>query len=204
MTSRLYFSLMAPPKFVCAHIRAMDGYTPGEQPSVGERVIKLNPNENPSPPSPKVMQAIRDIEPEMLRRYPNPTGDTFRDAAAKVLGVGSDQIICGNGSDDLLTIATRTFVGPGGTLASPQPTYSLYPVLAKLEEAKYVAVPWEKNWALPADALLETKAGAIYLANPNAPSGTFVPPDEVSKLADAFDGLVLVDEAYVDFADESC
>ena len=196
---------MAPPaKFVCAHVRAMDGYTPGEQPSPGERVIKLNTNENPFPPSPKVMAAIRDVEPEMLRRYPNPTGNAFRESAAKVLGVTPDHIICGNGSDDLLTIATRASVGPGGLLASPQPSYSLYPILAKLEEAKFVGVPWEKNWSLPTEALLATKAGAIYLANPNAPSGTMVPVKEVEKLAKDFDGLLLVDEAYVDFADDNC
>ena len=115
------------------------GYTPGEQPLPGERVVKLNTNENPFPPSAKVMQAIQEIEPEMLRRYPNPTADAFRDAAAKLLGVLPDMIIAGNGSDDILTIATRTFVPPGGTLAFPDPTYSLYPVLAQLEDAKFVA-----------------------------------------------------------------
>ena len=192
------------PKFVCAHIRAMDGYTPGEQPSPGERVIKLNTNENPFPPGPKVMAAIQNVEPEMLRRYPNPAAEPFCAAASKVLGVPKEWILCGNGSDDLLTIATRTFVGAGGTLAAPDPTYSLYPILAQLEEAKYQPVPWEKNWSLPAEALISAKPSAIFLANPNAPSGTFVAVEQVAKLADAFDGLVLVDEAYVDFADENC
>jgi len=194
------------PRFVCAHIRAMDGYSPGEQPSPGERVIKLNTNENPFPPSPKVMAAIQNIEPEMLRRYPNPHADVFREAAAKVLGHGitPHMIICGNGSDDLLTIATRTFVGHDGVIASPQPSYSLYPVLAQLEEAKFVGVEWEKKWSLPIEALIATKASAIYLANPNAPSGTSVPTTDVAKLAKDFDGLLFVDEAYVDFADEHC
>src|SRR5215471_4239253 len=99
---------MAPPKFVRQSVRQMDGYVPGEQPAPGERVVKLNTNENPYPPSPKVMQAIREIEPEMLRRYPNPTGDKFREAAARVLGVEQDMILTGNGSDEILTIATRT------------------------------------------------------------------------------------------------
>src|SRR5947208_13058310 len=111
------------PKFIRTNVRQMDGYVPGEQPLPGQRVVKLNTNENPFPPSPKVMQAIREIEPELLRRYPNPTANVFRDAAAKVLGVSRDMIIAGNGSDDLLTIATRAFVGAGGTLASPQPSY---------------------------------------------------------------------------------
>src|SRR4051794_20919636 len=154
------------PRFVRPNVRQMEGYTPGEQPGPGERVVKLNTNENPFPPSPKVIQAIRDLEGEMLRRYPSPTAEKFRVAAAKVLGVTPEMILAGNGSDDILTIATRTFVGPGGKLAYPDPTYSLYPVLAKLEDAKFIPVSWEKDYTLPADALVATKADVIYLANP--------------------------------------
>jgi histidinol-phosphate aminotransferase len=195
---------MASPKFVRPNVRQMEGYTPGEQPAPGERVVKLNTNENPFPPSAKVMQAIREVEPETLRRYPNPTGDLFRNAAAETFGLSPDMILCGNGSDDILTIATRTFVPPGGTLAYPDPTYSLYPVLAKLEEAKTTTVDWGTEWSLPADELIETKADAIYLANPNAPSGTFVTPSQIATLASKFDGLLLVDEAYCDFAEDNC
>jgi histidinol-phosphate aminotransferase len=182
----------------------MDGYTPGEQPGLGERVVKLNTNENPFAPSERVVQAIRQVEGEMLRRYPNPTADVFRDAAAKVHGVTRDMILAGNGSDDVLTIATRTVIGHGDVLAAPEPTYSLYPVLAQLQDAKYVPVPWEKDYTLPIDGLLATKAKAIYLANPNAPTGTMIPPLRVGELARHFNGLVLVDEAYVDFADDNC
>lgn len=192
------------PSFVRPNIRAMHGYTPGEQPGVGERVVKLNTNENPFAPSPKVMQAIREIEPEHLRRYPNPTADAFRAAASKILGVPTDMILAGNGSDDILTIATRTFIPPGGIMAFPHPTYSLYKVLAGIEDAKTAAVPWEKDWKLPEDGLLATKADAIYIANPNAPSGTLVPADDLSHLIEKFDGLVLIDEAYVDFAEHNC
>ena len=192
------------PSFVRANVRAMRGYTPGEQPGPGERVVKLNTNENPFPPSERVMKAIREIEPEHLRRYPNPTGDQFRNAAARLLGVSPDMILSGNGSDDILTIATRTFLPAGGTLAFPNPTYSLYPVLAKIEDANSVAVPWDKEWSLPIEALLETEADAIYLANPNAPSGTFVSPMKVAELTKRFQGALLIDEAYVDFADDDC
>src|SRR5215213_2179745 len=192
------------PQFVRPNVREMHGYAPGEQPGVGERVVKLNTNENPFPPSPKVVQAIQNIEPELLRRYPNPTADMFREAAAALLGVTPDMILAGNGSDDVLTIATRTFVPPGGTLAYPEPTYSLYPVLAQIEEAKVVTVPWERDYALPIEALAETKAHAIYLANPNAPTGTFVSPMKVEELARQFKGLILIDEAYVDFAEDHC
>jgi histidinol-phosphate aminotransferase len=190
--------------FIRPAVREMDGYVPGEQPPPGSRVVKLNTNENPFPPGEKVMQALRDLSPESLRRYPSPTADCFRRAAGKLLGVSPDCILAGNGSDDLLTIATRTFIPPAGTLAFPEPTYSLYSVLACLQAAKAVAVPWEEDWSLPIAALVATKADAIYLANPNAPSGTFVPPAEIEKLAGSFDGLLLIDEAYADFAEANC
>ena len=192
------------PSFVRANVRAMQGYAPGEQPGIGERVVKLNTNENPFPPSEKVMKAIREVESEVLRRYPNPTGELFRQAAAKLLDVRPEMILCGNGSDDILTIATRAFVPPGGTLAFPDPTYSLYPVLAQLESAHTAPVEWDKEWSLPIDALLATKADAIYVANPNAPSGTSVSPLKVAELARRFDGALLIDEAYADFADDNC
>src|SRR5437870_2272238 len=192
------------PTFVRANVREMQGYTPGEQPSAGERVVKLNTNENPYPPSPRVMQAIRELESEVLRRYPAPHSDLFRAAAARVLGVAPDMILAGNGSDDILTIATRTFLPPGGVLACPEPTYSLYAVLARLEQANYAPVPWDKDWSLPAEALLDAKPDAVYLANPNAPSGTFVSPTKVEELARQLQGLLLIDEAYVDFADDNC
>jgi histidinol-phosphate aminotransferase len=192
------------PDFVRSTVREMAGYAPGEQPSPAARVVKLNTNENPFPPSPKVMAAIRGVEAESLRRYPSPDADLFRDAAAKLHGVSRDMIMAGNGSDDVLTIATRTFVPPGGSLAFPDPTYSLYPVLAGLQDAKPIAVPWEPHYRLPVDALAATNAAAIYLANPNAPTGTRVPASDIARLASVFAGLVLVDEAYVDFADEHC
>ncbi len=200
---RVIISRMAP-SFVRSTVRGMEGYAPGEQPLPNERVVKLNTNENPFAPSEKVMQAIAGISAETLRRYPNPTADTFRDAAARLHGLSRDHIIAGNGSDDILTVATRCFIPAGGTLAFPSPTYSLYPVLAKLQDASATAVPWESNWSLPIEALLATRANAIYLANPNAPSGTVVSAAVVARLAEKFAGLLLIDEAYADFADDNC
>jgi histidinol-phosphate aminotransferase len=186
------------------NIERMTGYVPGEQPAPGERVIKLNTNENPYPPSPRVMEAIRAFDPEGLRRYPNATADAFRDQAAKLHGVGRDQIVAGNGSDEILAMLVRAFVGPGQAIAWPDPTYSLYPVLADIQDARGVALPWAPEWQLPVDALLASGAQAIFFANPNAPSGTVVPPDTVRALARRFGGLVLVDEAYVEFATGDC
>lgn len=192
------------PDFVRTTIAQMHGYTPGEQPGAGERVVKLNTNENPYPPSPRVISALREVEAEHLRRYPDPVANSFRDAAAKKWGLTRDHFICGNGSDDILTIATRTFVPPSGVIGHPEPTYSLYDVLAALQDAKTAPVPWAKGYSLPIDGLLATKADAIYIANPNAPTGTAVQPAEISALAKEFMGLVLIDEAYADFAETNC
>lgn len=192
------------PPAVRAAIRAMTGYTPGEQPKPGEKLIKLNTNENPFPPSPRVMEAIRSLDADRLRRYPSPHADDFRAEAARALGVTPDMIIAGNGSDEILAMAIRTFLDAGDLLAYPQPTYSLYPVLAEIGDIRVAEVPWAPDWTLPVDALLATRARAIFFANPNAPSGTSVPTKTVRTLADAFPGVVLVDEAYVDFADENC
>jgi histidinol-phosphate aminotransferase len=182
----------------------MTGYTPGEQPNPGDSVVKLNTNENPYPPSPRVIEAIGRIGADALRRYPSPMAEQFRSVAARVHGVSHDCVIAGNGSDDILQIALRTYCGVGDVLASPAPTYSLYPVLAALADVKYVTVPWGENWSLPVEPLLATSPSAIFFANPNAPSGTCVPPAEVSRLASKTHALVLIDEAYVDFADGSC
>jgi histidinol-phosphate aminotransferase len=185
-------------------IERMTGYVPGEQPRPGEKIIKLNTNENPFPPSPRVMEAIRGLDPEQLRRYPNPTADAFRETAARVHGLTPEMVIAGNGSDDILAIAVRTFVGPGEVIAWPDPTYSLYPVLAEIGEARGLAVSWEADWRLPVGALLAASPRAIFFANPNAPSGTLVPPATVRELAQKTEAVVLVDEAYVDFADADC
>jgi histidinol-phosphate aminotransferase len=193
-----------PPPRPRAVIEGMTGYTPGEQPAPGERVIKLNTNENPHPPSPRVMEAIRSIEPERLRRYPSPMADAFRTTAARVLGVTPDMVLAGNGSDEILTLVMRTFLGPGEILAMPAPTYSLYPVLAQIGEVNVLELPWGPGWDLPLDALVASAARAVFFANPNAPSGSMVRPARVRALARRVAGLVLVDEAYVDFADENC
>lgn len=185
-------------------VERMTAYTPGEQPPPGTPIVKLNTNENPYPPSPRVMQALAALEPERLRRYPPPMADAFREAAARAHGVTPDMVLAGNGSDDLLAIVLRAYVGAGDGLAYPWPTYSLYPVLAAVQEARAIEVPWEPGWALPTEALLRAGARAIFFANPNAPSGTLVPRAAVRALAERFDGLVLVDEAYADFAEEDC
>ncbi|HUR35925.1 MAG TPA: histidinol-phosphate transaminase [Vicinamibacterales bacterium] len=181
-------------------VARMAGYTPGEQPRPGEAIIKLNTNENPYPPSPKVFEAIQRVTADALRRYPQPMADDFRGVAARVHGVSPEHVLAGNGSDDILQIALRSYCGPGDVLASPDPTYSLYPVLAELADVRFVTVAWGPDWSLPVEALLAVHPRAVFFANPNAPSGTWVAPEDISALAARTDALVLVDEAYVDFA----
>jgi histidinol-phosphate aminotransferase len=186
------------------NIRAMAGYVPGEQPRDGE-YVKLNTNENPYPPSPCVFEAIRaGLTGDKLRKYPEPLGDTFRQAAGKVLGVPPESILVGNGSDDLLTIITRTFVPEGGLVASPTPSYILYRSLAEIQGARFLTFPFADDWYLPQDWAGDVP-DLVYVANPNSPTGTFMDPIAVAQLAQRTLGgrPVVLDEAYVDFAGRS-
>jgi histidinol-phosphate aminotransferase len=184
------------------NIRVMAGYVPGEQPRDGE-YVKLNTNENPYPPSPRVFEAIRAaLTGDKLRKYPDPLGDTFRQAASKVLGVSPNSILIGNGSDDILTILTRTFVPEGGLVASPTPSYLLYRSLAEIQGARFATVPLTADWQLPPKWPGEAPDLA-YVANPNSPTGTFIDPVAVAQLADRLGSPIVLDEAYVDFAEKS-
>lgn len=182
----------------------MAGYEPAEQPAPGERLVKLNTTETPFPPSPRVIAAIRDIEPEPLRVYPPPVAPAFCEAAAALHGVGPRNIIAGNGSDEILGIVLRTFVGAGERVASPWPTYPPFATLCEVHGAVHAQAPWLEAWRLPAAQLLALRAAAIYVAIPNDPSGTAVTPAEVAELAGRFKGPLIVDEAFADFADENC
>jgi len=180
-------------------VRGMAGYVPGEQPRDGE-FLKLNTNESPYPPSPAVFEAVRaHLTGDRLRKYPEPSGTTFRQAAGRVLGIDPDSILIGNGSDDILTILTRTFVPEGGLIVSPAPSYILYKSLAEIQGANFRTVPFTADWQLP-DPWPQRTADLTFLANPNSPSGTCVPLDRVKQLADDVGTLVL-DEAYADFAE---
>jgi histidinol-phosphate aminotransferase len=189
--------------YLRANIHAMAGYVPGEQPREGD-FIKLNTNENPFPPSPKVLEAIRNVlrDGHRLRKYPDPLGTTFRQTAGRVLGIDPDSILIGNGSDDILTIITRSFVGENGLVVSPTPSYLLYRTLAELQGARFQTVPYISDWGLPVPWPI-AKADLTFIANPNSPSGTVVSLRDLSNLASQVDGPVVVDEAYVDFAGDN-
>lgn len=185
-------------------IRQMKPYVPGEQPQ-GGKFIKLNTNENPYPPSPKVVAAIQSAAAARLERYPDPLGTAFRVRAAQVLGVDPDWILCGNGSDDILTILTRAFVGPGEKLRLPYPSYILYRTLAQLQAAGHDEIHFQPDFSLGDDfAQMLPDLRVVFLPNPNSPSGTVIQPPRIEQLAEQLACPLLVDEAYADFAETNC
>ena len=134
-------------RFFRPHIARMAGYVPGEQPRDGG-FIKLNTNENPYPPSPRVKAAIAEAVSDRLRLYPDPMATEFCRTAAQLHGVEPDMVLAGNGSDDLLTIVTRAFVGPGDLAAFATPSYLLYSTLVQLQDGRAVTVPYSRDWTL--------------------------------------------------------
>lgn len=189
-------------RFFRETVEAMEGYAPGEQPQ-DRRTIKLNTNENPYPPSPRVFESLHAAIDDELRLYPRPMADELRERAARVYGVRPENVLAGNGSDDLLSMLVKASVGPGDRVAYPTPTYSLYDTLVTLHDGEAVRIPFPENFALPRE-LIEVDARLVFLCNPNSPSGTQIPPEEVRPVLERPNRLVVVDEAYVDFADTNC
>jgi histidinol-phosphate aminotransferase len=208
-------------------VRELHPYVYGEQPKI-KGLIKLNTNENPYPPSPKVLAAVRAAVDGRLRLYPNPTAQALREQLAKLHRCKPDNIIVGNGSDELLALATRCFVEPatesgvprrpklGSCRARPSeiiqyftPSYSLYPVLADIHGAAKNEVPLRPDFSLPDLAELkrgrqwEFAAALTFVTTPNAPSGRGYSTRELERLCRAQKGVVVLDEAYVDFAEEN-
>jgi histidinol-phosphate aminotransferase len=187
------------PAYFRPNIAAMQGYVPGEQPQ-DDGYIKLNTNENPYGPSPRVLAALRKATTGMLRLYPEPLSDSLRAVAASVYGVRRENIIAGNGSDELLAMLMHSFIGPGDLVAFPSPTYSLYETLIEIQGGVKAIVAYAPEFSVP-EALAAQKAPLTFLCNPNSPSGTLVSLQEIDRLARAVSGILVVDEAYVDFAD---
>ncbi|KAF0180397.1 MAG: Histidinol-phosphate aminotransferase [Limisphaerales bacterium] len=223
-------AVRAPRSLIRPLVQRLHAYVPGEQPKI-PGLIKLNTNENPYPPSPKVLAAVKAAVDGRLRLYPNPTASALRERLAKLHGCAPENIIVGNGSDELLALATRTFVEPvaaevrrrtdgnaSESASSPRrlpsaavqffnPSYSLYPVLAEIAGALPNAVPLNADFTLPALASLpkkgwDFKAALSLITTPNAPSGRGYGTAELDALCAKSRGVVVLDEAYVDFARE--
>ncbi len=191
----------SPFEYALPHIQKLHGYTPGFQPK-GDGWIKINTNENPYPPSPAVDVAMRDAMGDALRLYPDPRSSALREEAARLHGVTPEQVIFGNGSDDVLNLLVRAFANeqPAGYLL---PSYSLYPVLCGIQDSGTVEIPFDRSMALPFDALVNLEAKILFVTSPNAPTGVAFSNADLSRVIENFDGIVVVDEAYADFAKEN-
>jgi histidinol-phosphate aminotransferase len=207
-------------KLIRPLVRELHAYVPGEQPKI-PGLVKLNTNENPYPPSPHVLRAVQDAVDGRLRLYPNPTAQTLRAKLAKLHNCKPENIIVGNGSDELLALAVRCFVEPNPKLkiensklakATVQyftPSYSLYPVLADIHGAAKNAMALNSDFSMP--SVLELKragkwnfnAALTFVTTPNAPGGYGYKTLELEKLCRAQKGVVVLDEAYADFAEEN-
>jgi histidinol-phosphate aminotransferase len=178
-------------------------YSPGEQPHENEAVIKLNTNENPYPPSPRIETAINEIlQKGLLRKYPNYNSRALRLAIAKKYDLDPDQILVTNGSDEALRLLFQAVLAPSDTIVVPDPTYSLYPVLADelMSNIGFLRVPLTTELKFDFDRLKQTKGSLLAFAHPNAPTGILEDKRKLLDLIENFEGIVLSDEAYIDFA----
>jgi histidinol-phosphate aminotransferase len=185
-----------------AILKDVEPYVPGEQPRI-PGLIKLNTNENPYPPSPKAVEALHAMTERSIRQYPDPLAVDLRRACAERYGLPDESwVFAGNGMDEILAMTIRAFVDPGDTVGSTNPTYVLYETLTQLHGARYVASPLGPDNGLPetwpADARL------LFVPRPNAPTGVAAPREAMENLCRNFPGIVFIDEAYADFADDNC
>ena len=186
--------------------RALQGfqaYTPGEQPPDGEGWVKLNTNESPLPPSPRVIEAIKEAATDSLRLYPSPTARPARVAIARRFGVDASQVTVGNGGDELIEMCFRAFAGAGDRVAYPTPTYPLFEPLCRIHEAVPSTHPTEQFAELP-PSLGPDPAPLKFIVNPNSPTGALFDAGDVAAAVAVSSGVVAIDEAYVDFAPTSC
>lgn len=189
-------------RFWSERIKDLVPYTPGEQPK--DRVfVKLNTNENPYPPSPKVLKAIEEAAGDGLRLYPDPEATALRQAIAEYHGLKPEQVFCGNGSDEVLGLCFYAFFTPGKKVVFPDITYSFYPVYTELFHLDYEEIPLNEDFTLPVERFLGGNGGAV-ICNPNAPTGRTLPLSDIRRILDANpDVVVIVDEAYADFGAQS-
>ena len=189
-------------RFLRPSLGAGFGYVPGEQPTDGTAWVKLNTNESPLPPSPRVAAAV-SAAATTLNRYPNPDAEPLRSALAEHHGVEPAQVVVGNGADALINDCLRAFCEPGAIVLLTEPTYSLLPVAAQLHGARAQAVAVGGDGRLP-DEFATTDAPLRFIVNPNTPTGTWWEPEQLARDLERAPGVVVVDEAYCDFAPRSC
>lgn len=188
-------------QFIRSNVRDMQGYLPGEQPR-DPAVVKLNTNENPYPPSPRVAKALSGLDPAQLGRYPDPLAMDLRSSIADLHGCEIEQVFAGNGSDEVLALCLRAFVENDGSVGYFEPSYSLYPVLADIQGVakRPVALGPDFGWRMDSDY----QSSIFFLTHPNAPTSILYDKGEVRNFCMDFNGVVVIDEAYVDFSSRDC
>ncbi len=190
-------------KYFQPDLYKLDPYIPGEQPPHGKKIIKLNTNENPYPPSPKIKQAVSEIlKKGLLKRYPNPSSEELRKTIAKHHGISDDMVLVTNGSDEGLSLLFRATLGPKSKIVIPFPTYSLYPILTELEMngSTVEKIPLLSNLHFDFEKMKKAKGSLLAFASPNAPTGILEDENQLLHLISHFPGFVLCDEAYIDFS----
>jgi len=192
-------------KLALPHVAALEAYTPGLQPAE-PGWIKLNTNENPYPPSPRVVDALRRAvggDGASLRLYPDPRSQALRAAVGRLHGLTPDHVFIGNGADDILNLLTRCFCAPAGAAGFTLPSYSLYPVLVGIQDGRAIALDFDRSMRLPVDPIARSPAKVFFLTSPNAPTGVGFPAAEIEAILRRFRGLLVVDETYAAFAREN-
>lgn len=187
------------------HVAKLHAYTPGLQPSE-PGWTKLNTNECPYPPSPKVAVALREAigtAGELLRRYPNPQSMPLRETIAAHHGLNAAQVCVGNGSDDILNLLIRCFCTQEEATGFTLPSYSLYPVLVGIQNGASTVLELDRSMNLPIDRIVDSGANIFFLTSPNAPTGVGFSNEEIERVLQRFSGVLVVDEAYAAFAEEN-
>jgi histidinol-phosphate aminotransferase len=196
---------MDPSSLALPHVSKLHAYTPGLQPSA-PGWVKLNTNECPYPPSPRVAEAIRrevGVDGASLRLYPNPKSSPLRAAVARLHGVTEENVCIGNGSDDILNLLVRAFCCAGAPLGFTLPSYSLYPVLVEIQDGKTSVIEFDASMRLPVERIATSTARAFFLTSPNAPTGVGFSNAELERVLAGYRGLFVIDEAYAPFAKEN-
>lgn len=187
---------------ILPYINHIAPYPQGSQPTNARKAIKLNQNESPYPPSPKVAEALAHTGGDSLNRYPDAMSQQLRRELARVYGARPEQIVCGNGSSELISLLYKVCIGRGRRIAVPDPSFALYYTAAQVSQAECVKVPARDDFTIDVERLIESGAHAVALVNPNAPTGLLTSRPQVERLVSSFPGLVIIDEAYMDFAGE--
>lgn len=186
-------------KYWNSNLKKAEAYTPGEQPDKNEDFIKLNTNESPFPPSGDAVEAIKKACNSTLRLYPGPTSESLRRTFAEQNGLSVNNVFAANGSDEIFTLIFRGFIESGEKAAFAYPSYSLYSTMADVNGVDYETIELEDDFSFNLQMFLKDKYKLVIIANPNNPTGTYCSTDEISSFLDKFKGLLVVDEAYIDF-----